>query len=84
MFNHSNAACETNLCASFGVLLHAEPITRNELFMKVMSDGKESVAKTNIQSRNACEAKRLGKRIITERVCEYAGNVYAFPDIGMN
>ena len=39
-------------------------------FMKVMSHGKVSMAKDIIQARNACEAKRLGKRIITERVWE--------------
>ena len=39
-------------------------------FMKAMSHGKVNVAKDIIQARNACEAKRLGKRVITERVWE--------------
>ena len=36
--------------------------------MKAMSHGKESVAKVIIQARNACEAKRLEKSFMTERV----------------
>ena len=39
-------------------------------FMKAMSHEKESVAKDIIQARNACEAKRLGKSVITERLWE--------------
>ena len=39
-------------------------------FMKAMSHEKDSVTKDIIQSRNACEAKRLGKRVITEGVWE--------------
>ena len=35
-------------------------------FMKAMSHGKVNVAKDIIQARNACEAKRLGRRVITE------------------
>ena len=37
-------------------------------FMKAMSHRKVSMAKDIIQARNAYEAKRLGKRVITERV----------------
>ena len=37
-------------------------------FMKAISNGKESVAKDIIQARNACEAKRLRKRVTAERI----------------
>ena len=39
-------------------------------FMKAMSHGKVNVAKDIIQARNACDAKRLGRGVITERVWE--------------
>ena len=39
-------------------------------FMKAMSHGNVNVAKDIIHARNACEAKRLGKRVITEIVWE--------------
>ena len=62
-------------------------------FIKAMSHRKESMSKHIIQARNACEAKRLGKKVITESVWEIKRlefmkqiirNLNAFSDIAMN
>ena len=46
MFNHSTTACESNVCTSFGVLLHAEPLTRNELLDSNVSSGLAAKTRT--------------------------------------